>query len=194
MAETVIVNILDLIDSIGEEEVQTILSGFSCLKNKEIENFVRKNAVIFAKKKMSVTYLVFDRSGNLSSIFTLAHKALEINCRELSGTTRRKLERFSQYDKTGNSFTISAFLIAQFEKNDNYQGTDMPSGNELMDYTFGILAEVQHDIGGSLVYLECEDEKKLLDFYTGEPNLFRIFGERYSETDGVKYIQLLRFI
>ena len=82
MAETVIVNILDLIDSIGEEEVQTILSGFSCSKNKEIENFVRKNAVIFAKKKMSVTYLVFDRNGNLSSIFTLAHKALVGSCPE----------------------------------------------------------------------------------------------------------------
>ena len=48
------VNILDLADIIGEEEVQSILSDFSCEKNMEIEVFVRKNALDFSKKKMSV--------------------------------------------------------------------------------------------------------------------------------------------
>lgn len=51
------VNILDLADIIGEEEVQSILSDFSCEKNMEIEVFARKNALDFSKKKMSVTYV-----------------------------------------------------------------------------------------------------------------------------------------
>ena len=45
------VNILDLADIIGEEEVQSILSDFSCEKNMEIEVFVRKNALDFSKKR-----------------------------------------------------------------------------------------------------------------------------------------------
>ena len=49
------VNILDLLDLVGEDEVEKILSDFSCSKNMEIELFVKKNAIDFSKKKMSVT-------------------------------------------------------------------------------------------------------------------------------------------
>lgn len=37
-----------------------------------------------------------------------------------------------------------------------------------------------------------EDRPKLLVFYENEQNRFRVFGERYSDKDQVKYIQLLR--
>lgn len=57
-----VVNILDYMELIGEESVVDVLSGFSCPKNKEIENFVRNNAVEFAKRKMSITYLLLDES------------------------------------------------------------------------------------------------------------------------------------
>ena len=49
-----------------------------------------------------------------------------------------------------------------------------------------ILTAVQHDIGGGLVYLKCEDKEKLKNFYSSEPNQFFKFRERYSETDKVK--------
>ena len=38
------VNILDMVDAIGEDAVKNILSDFSCHKNFEIENYVKKNA------------------------------------------------------------------------------------------------------------------------------------------------------
>ena len=44
-----VVNILDYIELIGEESVVDVLSGFFFFFNKEIENFVRNNAVEFAK-------------------------------------------------------------------------------------------------------------------------------------------------
>ena len=47
------VNILDMIDAIGEDEVKYILSDFSCPKNVEIEDFVKNKAVDFAKRKIS---------------------------------------------------------------------------------------------------------------------------------------------
>ncbi len=65
------VNILDMINAIGEEELQLILSDFSCPKNHEIEEFVRKNAIEFAKRKMSITYLVVDGESRIVGIFTI---------------------------------------------------------------------------------------------------------------------------
>lgn len=37
------------------------------------------------------------------------------------------------------------------------------NGNELMDLTFEILEKVQHDIGGGIVFLECENKVKLFN-------------------------------
>ncbi len=84
------VNILDMINAIGEEELQPILSDFSCPKNHEIEGFVRKNAIEFAKRKMSVTYLVVDGESRIVGIFTLTHKAVKLLDTGLTGTMRRK--------------------------------------------------------------------------------------------------------
>ncbi len=62
-----------------------------------------------------------------------------------------------------------------------------------MDLAFKVLERVQRQIGGGIVFLECEEQEMLLKFYQNEHNRFRIFGERYSERDQVKYLKLLRF-
>ena len=188
-----VINILDMIDSVGEDTVNTVVSEFSCSKNKEIENFVRKNAIIFAKKKMSITYLVYSEEGNLAAIFALTHKALEIEDNGLSETVRKKLCKYACFNPNNNTYTIPAFLIGQFGKNDSYPSENI-SGNDLMNFTLSILLKVQHDIGGNIVYLDCEENEKLINFYINEPNLFRPFGNTYSEIDNTKYIQFLKFI
>ena len=59
------VNILDMLNAIGEDAVKNILSDFSCPKNFEIESFVKQNALEFAKRKMSVgSYFRFDTQGS----------------------------------------------------------------------------------------------------------------------------------
>lgn len=194
MSNFQVINILDMIESVGEDEVKSILSEFSCQKNPEIENFVKKSAIDFAKKKMSITYLVVDATESVRAIFTLTHKAIELTNENLSNTMRKRIQRYSKLDEGTDSFNVSAFLIAQFGKSDTYSTEKNISGDALMDFTFEVLTAVQHDIGGGLVYLECEDREKLLNFYSSEPNQFFKFGERYSEEDDVKYIQLFRFI
>lgn len=194
MSDFQVINILDMIESVGEDEVKSILSEFSCQKNPEIENFVKNSAVDFAKKKMSITYLVVDTTETVRAIFTLTHKAIELTNVNLSSTMRKRIQRHSKLDEGTDSFNVSAFLIAQFGKNDTYSTEENISGDALMDFTFEVLTAVQHDIGGGLVYLECEDREKLLNFYSSEPNQFFKFGERYSEEDNIKYIQLFRCI
>ena len=43
------VNILDMVNAIGEDAVKAFLSDFSCPKNLEVEGFVKQNALEFAK-------------------------------------------------------------------------------------------------------------------------------------------------
>lgn len=187
------VNILDMIEAIGEENVRIFLSDFSCPKNQEIENFVTKNAIEFAKKKMSITHLIINENGKLAAIFTLTHKAIEIFDKGLSNTNRKRIQRYVQLNEESRCYSVSAFLIAQFGKNYSEKENVLLSGNSLMESAMTILSVVQHDIGGGIVYLECEDNEKLLTFYQNEHNCFRPFGERYSEVDQTKYIQLVRF-
>lgn len=187
------VNILDMIGAIGEAKLKQCLSDFSCPINPEIEQFVVNNAIEFAKKKLSVTYFVVNEFGKIAAIFTLAHKAIEIGNANLSNSKRKKISRYAIWDSETESYTMSAFLIAQFGKNYAVdEGKDI-SGNELMDLTFEVLEKVQHDIGGGIVFLECEDKGKLLDFYQSEKNGFMQFNERYSVDDNIKYMQLFHF-
>lgn len=187
------INILDLIDSIGEEELRNILSEFSCPKNPEIENFVKNSAVDFAKKKISITHLLMDENSKLMAFFALTHKAVKIQDDVLSSTQRRKINRYAQLDETTNSYMTSAFLVAQLGKNYVAEKNADVKGDVLMSNAMNVLTAVQHNIGGGVVYLECEDKPQLLKFYQNGNNRFKMFGERYSETDQTKYIQLLKF-
>lgn len=187
-----VLNILDFMDVTGEDSLRAALSEFSCPKNPEIEEFMQKNAIEFAKRKISITYLLIDTEGRILGIFALAHKAVRVMGRDLSGTVKKKIQRYAQMDEKTGEMTMSAFLIGQFGKNYQYPESLPVSGNQLMDAAFSILEHVQHEIGGGVVYLECEEKPKLLEFYQSEKNRFRIFGERYSEGDGIKYIQLLK--
>ncbi len=190
MSEYSVINIIDLLESLGEDGAKDIISDFSCPKNNEIENFLMKNAVDFAKRKISVTYLVFDGSKRLSGYFTLTHKSLTVPCEALSKTSRKKLENYAGPAVSDGCYDVSAFLIAQFGKNFSYNSI---SGVRLMELVFYVLKEIQHLIGGGVVFLECEDKKKLLDFYSNDSNRFKLYGERISEKENIKYLQLLRF-
>lgn len=189
-----VINILDLLDAVGEDEVKSIISDFSCPKNKEIENYLLNNAIDFAKRKMSITYLVYDELSQFIGYFTLTHKSSLIPKDKLSITSRKKLEKHAKFDESINCYDVSAFLIAQFGK--NYAAADgkAVSGDHLMDDVFSILSEVQHLIGGEVVFLECEEKEKLLSFYQNKNNRFKLYGERISKKEKRKYLQLLRFV
>ena len=136
---------------------------------------------------------VVNENGKIVAVFTLAHKAVEIGSTNLSNSKRKKISRYAILDSESDNYTVSAFLIAQFGKNYAVDEGKGINGNELMDLTFEILEKVQHDIGGGIVFLECEDKVKLLNFYQSEKNGFMPFNERYSVNDNTKYIQLFNF-
>lgn len=95
MSNYSVMNILDFMDAIGEDSLRVVLSEFSCPKNLEIQEFMRKNAIEFAKKKTSITYFMVDEKYQIHGIFAVTHKALQIMGKELSGNVRRKLQRYA---------------------------------------------------------------------------------------------------
>lgn len=193
MSGYTVINILDMLETIGEGELSSILFDFSCPMNPEIEHFIHNNAIEFAKRKMSITHLVFDGDARLVAYFTLTHKPSSVDGRVLSKTSRKKLEMHARLDESIQAYSVSAYLIAQFGKNYGVDGGHSISGDELMDMAFDVLERVQRHIGGGVVFLECEDNPALLKFYQNDHNRFRLFGERYSEREQVKYLKLLRF-
>ena len=107
-------NILDLIEDYGDEFVGALISDFSTVierdgqkkpLNPDIEVFLKKNAVQFAKEKKSITYIVGDKDdGSLLGYFTLTHKAIEIPADGLSKSTVHTIEKYSRINPGSNSW------------------------------------------------------------------------------------------
>ena len=193
MAHYNTINILDLLATIGEDEVQLILSDFLCPINPDIEHFIHQNAIEFAKQKIAITYLVLDSQKRCLGYFTLTHKPITIEAERLSNTSKKKIERVAHYNDEQKAYSASAFLVAQFGKNYGIENNPL-SGEELMGSTMEILHVIQHLVGGNLIFLECENEEKLLNFYRITCG-FYVFGQRLAESSDKKDMwQLMRFL
>ena len=186
----VIVNILDLLARQGRKQTEELLQTFSCPLNTEIQTFLWNKSIDFSLQKISITHLVFNEKKEIVAYFTLSPKVVSISCEHLSSSLQKKLRRYGLYDTTSNSIEASAYLIAQFGKNSAIPLENSISGNGLMEQVFSILKDVQHNVGGGIAFLECENHPKLLDFYQNSHNAFQIYGERVAESH-TKYIQLM---
>ena len=138
-----------------------------------------------------MTCLVFNEDNDLVGYYTLTHKFVSIPTLNLSKTSQRKIERFSSLDVDANAYQASAFLIAQLGKNAGIKNEKSIKGYELLQCSFDVLKKVQHLIGGGIVFLECEDKPKLIDFY--QQNQFRQYNKRIA-ADGGSYHQLLSIL
>ncbi len=155
-------NILTVIERDGEEAVKADLSTFLCHANKDIQNFLQMKAIDFAKKRISITYLVFDEeTGSILGYFTLAHKVLYVPADGMSNNVKRRLERYGSFDKDTNSYLMSAFLLAQFGKNYALNEEERIGGLDLMECVDSVLKKIQFQVGGGVVYLDSLDNEHL---------------------------------
>ncbi len=183
-------------DGIGEADLRTAISDFSCPRNLDVENFLKKNAIEFTKKNQSVTYLVLsNEDGEIVGYFTVALKPITVNVGIISNTVKRKLQRISKLDEDTGTYTAAAFLIAQLGKNFTRQLNKRISGEELLDVAWVVVEGLQYAAGGVVSFLEAERNEKLLGFYRS--NGFREFDVKAvvdSEGNRHELVQLLRFI
>lgn len=116
-----VINIRKYLESddprLGEEDLIQILSEFSCEKNPDVERFLKKSSIEFTKKNQSITYIVLSiDDGELLGYFTIALKPLTVRGETVSNTVKKKLLRISELDEETQTYTMSAYLIAQLGK------------------------------------------------------------------------------
>ena len=129
-------------DEAGEPELVRTISEFSCPQNPDVEIFLKKSAVEFTKKCQSVTYVVFSvESKELLGYFTLALKPLSVRGETVSNTMKRKLLRISELDENSDTYTMSAYLIAQLGKNYTNGLNNKITGKELIELAWTVIED-----------------------------------------------------
>ncbi len=183
-------------DEAGEPELVRTISEFSCPQNPDVELFLKKSAIEFTKKSQSVTYLVFSvENKELLGYFTLALKPLTVRGETVSNTTKRKLLRISELDENSDTYNMSAYLIAQLGKNYTDGANMRITGKELVELAWTVVEDAQYMLGGMVVFLEAENEEKLLAFY--KANRFSQFDTRQTASgvdEAHELVQLLRLL
>ena len=195
-----VINIRKYLESdnpkLGEDDLVQILSEFSCERNSDVEKFLKNSAIEFTKKNQSVTYLVFSvEDGELLGYFTIALKPLTVRGETVSNTVKRKLLRISELDEETQTYTMSAYLIAQIGKNFTNGVDKRITGEELLEAAWNKIEEIQYLVGGVVTFLEANNEDKLLDFY--KDNRFQKFDTRQTVSNNAEpheLVQLLRLL
>ena len=179
-------NLSNMLEQLGEDATKTILSSFSCPLNKDIENFIKYKAIEFSKRTTAKTHLVFwqtedEKYTELVGYYTITSKVIFVVRTVLSNTEAKKLKSQGVYDENKQEYTVSAPLIAQLGKNFTNGNDTLISGADLLQLAVNKVRKIQKEIGGRFMYLECEDNEKLLAFY--KKHNFKIFGKRKLDRD-----------
>ena len=180
---------------LGEEALKEVLSEFLCEKNADVERFFKEQSIEFTKKNQSVTYLVVTNDdATLVGYFTLAIKPINVNADNFSNTMKKKIARVSELDPINGTYTLSAYLIAQLGKNYTDNANERITGEQLLQAAIDTIKKLQYMAGGMVIFLEAEDNEKLLDFYENK-NGFKRFSTKEVKSgsqDTHMLIQLLK--
>lgn len=191
------INLNDLIEQIGEDDVKNLLSSFSCPLNPDVESFIKYKAIEFSLHGFAKTHLVFWKCKNESELvgyYSIAQKSFTLSKGSVSNSLYKKLSQYGTYDNAIQKYIISSLLIGQIGKNFSSGNDTLISGDELLSLALDKVKLIQNESGGRYTYLECEDTPKLINFY--ERNGFMQFGKRSLDCDetNINGTYLLQFI
>jgi len=177
-----LINLKFMIEEVGEVKAQQALSDFTCKINKDVESFLKHKAIAFAKQNVSQTHLVMAPHNNkmvIAGYFALANKSIMVSESKISKSLFKRICKFGNYNALSKVCEVPALLIGQLGKNYKYYKNKLINGDKLLEIACDKLTLVQDIIGGKLIYLECEDNLKLKNFY--KTNGFCQFGKRKNE-------------
>jgi len=178
---------------LGEDKLVQLLSEFSCPLNPDVERFLKQQAIDFAKKHQAVTYLVLSlEDAELLGYFSITIKPLVVKAEPFSNTAKRKLARFSEIDKSEQTYNLAAYLIAQLGKNFNDKAKGRITGQELLEAAIRQTQILQYQVGGMVAFVEAENKEKLLSFY--ENYGFKRFDTRQTVSSGAESHELVQLL
>ena len=153
--------------AIEKDSFLRFINTFQCKKNLQVEEFLKKEALIYEKANISRTFVVLDNRNGLYSndnvlkllgYFTVALKVLDIP-ETITSSQKRKICGF-RFDGITE---VPVYLIGQIGKNDRYAFEI--SGTELISWAESVIKEAFKHVGGRIILLECENREKLIKFY-----------------------------
>lgn len=168
--------------------VERIIGSFLCEKNKDIDFFLKKKALLFQRKNKAKTYFILDEDElnrgifNILGYFALSTKVLHLP-EELSKNQRKKIDGL--YTSVSE---ISTFLIGQIAKND-YNNSKI-TGDEILKYACYYILQASSIIGGRIVLVELVNNSKLIDFYN--KNDFILLPNKTENEE--KLLQMIKII
>ena len=188
MAEFIQIKLEDMVAELGESEVKNILSSFVSPKNIDVQDFIQNKAIIFSQQSLGKTVLVYwlsddGKERHLVGYYTLANKILNISHSALSNRLSSRVFRYATYNQENDVYSIAAILIGQLSKNFLDGNELLISGSDLLQMALDRIREVQSEIGGKVVFLECEDNPHLIEFYS--KNGFVECGKRKKDRDEI---------
>ena len=92
------VNLKMMVEELGEERVSQFLSSFSCPLNEDVETFLQRKAIEFAKQGFSQTHIVlasYKGEPEIAGYYTLANKYLTVDSDKISKNLRRRINKSS---------------------------------------------------------------------------------------------------
>jgi hypothetical protein len=183
MVKTKNFGIRKIIGTNQEQKILTAIQNFSC-RDKGVEDFLKNKAIDFDKRHKSRTYLIIDTERYdydefvILGYYTLTIKTLEFS-ETLSKSTIKRIDGFSK-----DVLATEAILIGQLGKNQEYQ--EQIDGQEILFDALDTAYSVHEIAGGRIVFLECDEIPKLIDFYTRN-------GFEPLQKSG-DYLQMIRYL
>lgn len=117
-------------------------------------------AIRFEETGHSRTYLILDEeSSNLLGYFAVTFKELLLIGKDISKSEVKKMDGISKERER-----ISAFLIGQIGKNASIENNPLDL-QKILAEVYDVIAAARALIGGRLVFLECENNEKLINHY-----------------------------
>lgn len=144
-----------LLNSVPEERISDIISHFKCTRDKDVEMYLKNEAITHDKRHVSRTYLIFstDNAINLVAYFSIAVNSFETKKLMCSDKLRRKLNL--------NRNLAQSYLIGQIGKVD---GAPKGLGDFAIHSAINLLKSVNSKVGCRVVRLDCKDA--LIKYYS----------------------------
>ena len=140
------------------EKIENAFKKFSCQREEDLENFLVHKAITYQKAEYGKTYLCIDKEKLLNdefvvmAYFTIAQRAVDIS--EMSAAKRKKV--LGAHPGRDSIKHVSAFLIGQLGRNDDYTNDDL-SGEQILKECYHAISMAAKIVGGKLLILECRE-------------------------------------
>ena len=108
------INLLDLLEELGEQELKASLNYFLCPHNADVEDFIQNKSITFARQNLASVWLVLvSYRGEPLPVgyFALTLKSTHINLEKVGSNLRKRLSKFATFNRELKKYILSAPLI-----------------------------------------------------------------------------------